>query len=344
MISIKELINRAKRGPSDLVSLDLSTTSVKALRMKKAEGGGTILAAGILPGVPIPAPFAEASERIEPLELPKNLRGKYACITIPGHGTVVKLLSFPGNFGAKEEAQLSEQLGLEEPEKYRIGYKLITSGKARSETKVLAVATPENVAAALCQLLPAGIPAPYSIELSGLAGMSALLQREDMTQSNSAIGAIAFGDEISYLALFHDGALALVRKFDLGTNTILNKIRQSLGVDLETAKGILADGSFDISQPVSEATDPFLKQLVISRDFVERRENCHVSKIYASGSILTCNDWTSEIKKRLGLDVEAWNPMEGLSLTPNAIPSELVGREFEFSSAIGAALGAFEES
>ena len=52
---------------------------------------------------------------------------------------------------------------------------------------------------------------------------------------------------------------------------------------LRSAQQILFDGSFDISQPIAEVMGPFEKQLIVSRDFVERRENCRINKIYAAG-------------------------------------------------------------
>ena len=152
-----------------------------------------------------------------------------------------------------------------------------------------------------------------------------------------------FGDTTSSFAIFNNGLLALVRRFDVGTDTILEKIQESLGVDRDTAKGIIADGAFDISQPVSEVLEPLIKQIMVSRDFVERREDCHISKIYVSGGLVISRDSLDEMRASVGVDVDPWSPFDKLHVQPDAVPENLVGQEWRFSAAVGAALGLFEE-
>jgi Tfp pilus assembly PilM family ATPase len=144
--------------------------------------------------------------------------------------------------------------------------------------------------------------------------------------------------------LFNKGLLALIRRFDFGINTLLDNVQQALGVDRETAQGIVSDGSFDISQSVSEVVEPLVKQLIVSRDFVERRENCHISKLYVSGGLTASRDSLDEIRSAMGIEVALWNPFEGITLAPGTIPDTLTGQECRFSAAIGGVLSAFEES
>jgi Tfp pilus assembly PilM family ATPase len=121
-------------------------------------------------------------------------------------------------------------------------------------------------------------------------------------------------------------------------------VRSGLGVDAPTAAGILADGSFDISHTIAEVMDPLVKQIVISRDFVERRENCHMSRLYLSGGLTVSRCVRDELRGALELDVETWNPFEGLRVQSGAVPESCVGREWMFASAVGACLGTFEET
>ncbi|MDD4870672.1 MAG: pilus assembly protein PilM, partial [Kiritimatiellae bacterium] len=209
---------------------------------------------------------------------------------------------------------------------------------------ILAVALPEAEAGIIAALLPTGLPAPFSLEVSGLATMSTFLHSVGKYIMENAVGVIDFGARISTFALFNKGLLALIRRFNFGTNTLLDNVQQALGVDRETAQGIVSDGSFDISQSVSEVIEPIVKQLTVSRDFVERRENCHISKIYVSGGITVSRDSLEEIRSSMGLEVVLWNPLEGLIVTQGAIPENMTGKESRFSAAIGAALATFEET
>jgi Tfp pilus assembly PilM family ATPase len=105
----------------------------------------------------------------------------------------------------------------------------------------------------------------------------------------------------------------------------------------------MESGSFDISQAVSEVMEPFNKQLVISRDFVERRENCRIGHLFACGGMAGSRDWVADVQSATGMDVSAWNPFEGYAAADGAVPEELAGQESRFAAAVGSCLASFEE-
>ena len=151
------------------------------------------------------------------------------------------------------------------------------------------------------------------------------------------------GSRVSFLGIFNKGVLVLIRKLDFGTSAILKKLQERLGVDAETAQGIVADTSFDISQALHDSMEVFIRQMVISRDFVEGRENCHVARLYACGGAVHFRHWVSEVQSAVGLPTETWNPFEGFPAGPLAIPENVKGDASRFAAAVGAALGTIEE-
>ena len=161
---------------------------------------------------------------------------------------------------------------------------------------------------------------------------------------DDTVAALDFGSAQSFYSLFHKGSLVLVRKFDFGTNAVIDKVTQSLGVDRTTAEGILADGSFDISQPMSEVMGPFIKQLIISRDFVERRENTSVKNVYICGAADLGSAWNRQLASTMAVDLQAWNPLEGITIAPDAGDPAKLEQVSRFASAAGAAIGVFDES
>jgi Tfp pilus assembly PilM family ATPase len=340
MKPIRELLDGLKRGPTDVVGIDVASSGVKVVRARSTEGGITVVAADVLPRPAQPV----NPEDIQALSLPMRLRGRHACLTFTAQGAIVKLLSFPGAFDERAEAKLTDSMGLDEPDRYRVGYKVIAEGHARGESRVLAVAWLDEEARRGSLLLPAGLPVPYSLEVSGLSTIAAFLNALPEKERNGAIGVVDFGDTATTYAIFNRGALALVRRFNFGTNALLEKVQMSLGVDRETAQGIVTDGSFDISQPLAEVLEPLIKQLMVSRDFVERRENCRISRVYASGGLAKSRDAAEEIRAAMDVELQSWNPFEGLTLAKDAIPAGLAGQEWRLAAALGACLGTFEES
>jgi Tfp pilus assembly PilM family ATPase len=344
--SLKEFTSRLKkkRMPTDVVGLDLTGAGINAVRMRKSDTEISVIAIDTVATAAAGSDSAGDSEgEVTPLSLPPKLKARYAAFAALGETCIVKFLSFPGRFDEAAEAKVVENLGLDDPNKYRVSYKLVSDPQAK-EAKVLAVALPEQEAAGIPLLLPTGLPAPYSLEIAGLATMTAFLHFLGDKAKEDAVGIIDFGTNVSSFALFNKGTIALVRRFNFGTSALLNKVRETLGVDIETAEGIIADGAFDISQAVSEVMEPIVKQVVVSRDFVERRENCRISKMYVSGALIVSRDAIEEIRSSMGLTVETWNPFEGLTMSSGALPENLAGQEWRFAAAVGACLATFEET
>lgn len=339
---------RLKPKPTDVLGLDIAHSGIKAARVKRnADGSFILLGADILPGVSLPKKPGETSGPMSPLKLPKNLAAKYAALTVTGENAIVKLLSFPGRadtIGAELDTKVMEGMALENQENFRVNYKVLTETQSKTECRALAVAVPEVEAGSACTLLPAGIPAPHSIEVSGLAAMTAFLQSTGGKNAEGAVGMLEFGSRVSFFAVFNKRVPVLIRKFDVGSSLILEKVQESLGVDRSTAEGILADGSFDISQQMGDVMDGFVKQIMVSRDFVERRESCRISKVFVSGGATKSRDWLTELKSALGYDVSLWNPFDSLKIPDGALAESVKGQEVRFAAAVGAALATLIEA
>lgn len=337
MVNFKKLMMRIKKGPQDIVGVDLDPSGVKCVRVRKTNGAISVVSSAILPA------YSVGADSASPFHLPKPLVARHVSICVPGESAVVKLLNLPGQLEGDVQTQIKEHMGIEEGD-YRIGYQIVSHGHGRTETKLLTVAIPEAEAKAACGLFPTGWPAPISIEISGLAAMTAFLHGPARAHGDQAVGVIEQGARATFAAFFNKGELVLIRKFDSGHFDLLDRIQKNLGVDRATAENIVADGSFDVSQIIKEVSEPFIKQLVISKHFIERRENCLIAKLYLPGGKGVSRDWQNEIKSAVSLDVDPWNPFEGLSLVPGAIPQPYESQLSRFAGAIGAALGTFEEA
>lgn len=312
--------------------------------MRKSNDAVTLLAVDVLERPPLPA--VEPDEDLpepEPLDFPARVRGRYASLAVNSDRALIRLLSFPGRSDADIGHRVVEGLALENPDDYRISYNVLTAGAARADTRVVAVALPEDEAFDALGLLPrSGTPAPYSLEISGLASLTAFANGPVAAREDDTVGILVFGESSSLLALFRGGQPVLIRKLDRGTRTLLDRVVETLGVNAETAEGILADGSFDISPAVSDVMEPLVKQLIVSRDFVERRENCRVDGLYLCGGLVVSRDVQNEIQSSTGLDVAAWNPLDDVPAADDAVPEALGGQSWRFSAAIGACLATFE--
>ncbi len=332
---IRKIQQQILKKPTDVVGLDLDADGVKAVRLRRNANSIHLVAADALPGVTVPPADGET---VEPLKIPKSLCGHYAALAVAAPGALVKLLNIPGRFGDVEEQRLATSLGVEQEDAYRISYNILSESKASRETRVLAAALPEADAAAAVALLPKGRPAPYSLELSGLAALNGFFHGAVAERAEQTVGMLEGGETRTMFAIFIKGQPVLVRRFEFGAETVIAKIGEKLGVDANTAKGFMTDGSFDVASILQQSFETVFKQIVISKEFVERRENCRLSQILLSGALTAIRGMDEAVKQFMGTEVRKWNPFSGLGVAPENLPESVVGQESRFAAAFGAAM------
>lgn len=333
MKKITEVLKAFQRGYTDVLGLDVAASGLKAVRVKVVNKAVSVVAVDMLP--------AETLQGNGVIALPKTLRARYVALATSEPGAIVKLLTFPAHSDKPADAHVHELMGLGEQTEYRLAYEPVV--ESRSEIKVLAVGMPLQTIRTMCQYFPSGVPAPCAIEVAGLASMTAYARGPGRNHSEDCVAVIDFGANMTLVAFFNKGTLVMVRKFEVGTQTILKKLQDSLGVDGDVAAGILNDGSFDISQIVHQSLESFLQQLIISWDFVERRENSRIARLYVCGGGASLGSWAHEIKNTTGQSPAVLNPFEGWALSPETLLEKWKGQESRFAAALGCALGAVEE-
>lgn len=330
---------KKRARPQEIVAIDFSQVEAKCARLRPGNGGIQVVAVDGLPRIQEDA-AVDSKVGHKLIELPKPLMCRSAILCLPGKNALVKLLNLPGHLDSSSEAKIREDMGVGAGE-YRIGYKDLGYSHGRVETKLLTVAIPEAEILRYLGYFASGWPVPVSVELSGLAAINAFTCGYLEKSADEALGVIQLEDDVSFFAFIHKKELVLIRKYDFGYNNILSAIQSRLSVNRETALNVAADQSFDISQMIKEVCDPFIRQLVISKHFVERRENCHVARIFIPGSAAAAHRLAQEIKVASESEVEEWDPFKGVIVQPEAIVPRLAGQNSLLAAAIGAGIGFF---
>ncbi|MEN7972991.1 MAG: pilus assembly protein PilM [Verrucomicrobiota bacterium] len=340
MSDIKESMKnkRLQRAVPCLVGVDFSSTATKVVRLKKGKDGLVLTGIDLLPAID----FGRPPRRVE---LPRNMMANYGCLTYTGASSVVRMLNVSLPKGQEElpDSKLQELLNVGED--YRVGAMLVKRGQGRQDSSLMAAAIPEKDVGFLLSMFPGGPPAPTSVEVSGLSFVQAFLHARGEECRDEAVCLIEAGDSVCHFAFLNKGSAVLVGKFDFGGSALRAKVAQDLGVDDELAGTILRDQSINISSAMTDVMAPLLKQLSISKDFIERHQSCHISKVYVSGGLSLIPHWSEIIEQMLHVEVFPWSPFENIKFDqPNIVPKDLAAQATRFAAAVGAVIGGFEES
>ncbi len=340
---INKLSGLINRAPMDVVGIDCASNGVRLVRMKKGAAGLSLVGAQTVDPVesvlsPAGGPDSD-SGRLS--SIPVRVRGRYAALAVPGTHGVVKMLRVAEQFDSGDKNQMMAKLGCDESENYRFAVRTIMPATGRSEARLLAAALPEWQAQALLDLLPSsGLPAPRSIEVSELAVVNAFMRFRRIAGDGEADGLIHFDHDVSVFALFNGGVLSQLRAFKFGVTSVLQKVIDTLNVDEQTAEGVLMDGAFDISHLVEEGAREIGNQFLISRDYMERSENCRLKKLYVSGPPSLVSTFMRSMPH--SSEVAEWNAFDGID-THGDVSEEIEAAPWRVASAIGACVGVLED-
>jgi Tfp pilus assembly PilM family ATPase len=188
-----------------------------------------------------------------------------------------------------------------------------------------------------------GIPAPQSLELSTLAVLTAFEHGPVANNASKTTGLIDFGTTETFLSIFHNKKLVLLRKFDFGTNIVMEGLKSTLHVTTEVAHGMIDDSSFDLSDMLDEHMSSIASEFILSRDFIEREDNCKINMLYAIGGIALSTTAMQNLEIFMNIDITPWNPFDGLKVPPQTFLNDVEGQRWRFAGAIGAALATLEK-
>ncbi len=328
-----------KRTPTDVVGLDVGGATTRVVRIKRIGEGFTLVGADLFPRQAMPAPEAE-EVHAPPLLLPKSLRAPYAAIAVTSPQAAIRMLSVPGGAESLAGLNFNELLGLAEGVDFRIGYEVL-SAEGR-EQSVLASALPEKQARWAVSLLPQGLPAPCSLQAGGAAVLNCFARELAAHHGDVPAIFVQVGHDVTDMAAFYKGRLALYRQCMMGSQSIVKTVQERFGIEEELVPGVLEDDLIDASQPIAAAIEPFLRQLVLAREFVERKRSCRIEKILLCGALLGSKHWNEHIGRTMGITPEIWNPLATLPCLPDALSERVKGMENRFATAVGAALAVLE--
>jgi Tfp pilus assembly PilM family ATPase len=238
------------------------------------------------------------------------------------------------------EQKIRELLNI--TDEFRVSAQLVKRGKDRQDSSFLAAAIPNDDVERLIGMFPAGPPAAASLEVSGLSFITAFLHARGTECADSTVCLLETGETMSHFAFLTNGLVTLVGKMPFGAKILRQKLAEDLGLDEELAASILSDDSVNISSSIAGVLIPYIKQLSISKDFIERHQGGHISRLYISGGLSLLPIWGKEVGRLLGTHVAHWSPFENIEYSPDAYPDDMIKQATRFSAAIGAAIGGIE--
>jgi len=265
----------------------------------------------------------------------ENLRSDYLSVVYGGAGIGIRLLSFPGKPGDEQALnhQVTEALGVDSQTTSIVLQVVHQSGEGEpQEYAVLAATMPRPLVTGIRGMVEGAGMRPVSLVTPGVAAANltrAFPQLLEKTQITAFLDIEASG---SILLLYRNTDLVLARHFRFGADRIVQTLQNGTNLDYETAAKLFLSGSFDFSASVAPVVEPWLHQISISLDFLERRYGNSVQELFLFGEGARSDVLEKMIRDRVQCPVTQWHPLADGGIMPT--PPKLTESVDAFTAAV----------
>lgn len=332
------------------IGLDIGSSSIKAVQLKKGRGGIELQAFGMQPLVPQTIvdgtimDQAAVVDAIRALWSRLRLKTKDVAIGIAGHSVIIKKISVPSMRADELPTQIRSEAEHHIPfskEDVEIDYHVVANSNAQGQTELLLVAAKKEVVADYTQVVRDASLAPQVIDVSAFAAQNGYEVNYALAPTETIV-LVTVGAAISNLNIVRGGVSLFTRDITIGGNAFTEEIQKQLGVSADEAEAYKVGGSHDEHGVVPQEVERIIEGVaeVMAGEFQRSLDfflattaDTNVSRIAIAGGSAKVAALQRAIERRSRLTVEvvdAWKRVTiGAGLDRNYLaahsPEALVG-------------------
>lgn len=323
----------------DIIGIDIGSSSVKLLELKKAKKGYQLKNVGIAflpPGTVVDGALKDqgtVTNIIKNLVSNLGIKTKNVATSVSGHSIIVKNISLP----VMTEKELEESIKWEaeqyipfEIDDVNIDFQILGENpENKSQMNVLLVAAKQDFINDYTKVIKeAGLnTVVMDVDFFALENM---FEINYPYNEDEVIALVDIGASILNMDVLKNGVSVFTRTLSIGGNKITAEIQKKKGISYEEAealkiggqakginyneiKGIVEDISLSLATEIQRSLDFFWAT------FADE----HINKIYLSGGCSKSIELKRLIEYRVGdIPVEVVNPFAGIDCSEKAFDSE----------------------
>ncbi len=337
----------------DVIGLDIGSSSIKMVELKKDRGGYKLQNLAISPLPPeaiVDGALMDSATIIEAIRdviAASKTKSKDVVTSVSGHSVIVKKISLP----FMTEAELEESIQWE-AERYipfdindvNIDFQIFGSTQEKPEVMdvILVAAKKDIINDYVSVVMESGLN-PVIIDLDAFA-------LENMLAINYEIGAgetvavANVGATVTNISVIKDNTSAFTRDVFKGGSQMTEEIQRQLHVDHEEAEKIKVGTKVDLSSQsvvqsvLKTASESLSVEIGNSLDFFQSTaSNEKINRLYLSGGGSKIKDFDIILQQQIGIPVEVVNPFKKIEYSGKDFDLEYL-REIGPIMAVGVGL------
>ena len=305
---------------TEILGLDIGSSSVKAVRLRKDESGYSVTAAGI-------TEVAASEEDDNHLNTVNAIR---ECFELVGSRTIFAVCGLSGpevavrdfEFPSLSTSEIDGAVLFEASQvcpfnaaESVVDYHLISNGD--DKTRGILVAAMNTLVTDKVNLAKEAALKCVLMDVEGLALLNCFTGLGG-NSDKSTIAILNVGNSRTTLAIMGDNSRPFVRDMTFAGNDIIKQIAADKSMSKEDVKSILSGKSKTTQTELNDSLEKACKQLIVDvsntlRYYATQEQSTPVEKIFVCGGFALANGFVELLNSRFGIEAVLWNPFEKIS-------------------------------
>ena len=334
------------------IGLDIGSSCVKAVQLKRKANGWALQAFGMQPLVPqtiVDGTIMDqgaVSEAIRQLWSRLRLREKGVAIAIAGHSVIIKKIAVPMMkpeelaANIRNEAEHHIPFGRDDVEiDYHVTNSLTTSG----QTELLLVAAKKEVVSDYIQVVRDANLNPQIVDVAAFASQNGFEANYQLDPRDTVV-LINIGAAISNINIVRSGVSLFTRDVTIGGNAFTEEIQKQMGIAADEAEAYKVGGSQtedgvvpqEVLRVMEGVSEVMAGEFQRSLDFfLATTADANVTRLVLAGGSAKVTSLHRAIERRSRLPLEVADAWKRIEIDPQLDRSYLAAHSPEALIGVG---------
>jgi type IV pilus assembly protein PilM len=346
-------------GKQSIVGLDVGSSSIKAVELKRSRTGIEATHVGLEPlpsDIVVDSMIVDSgtvSTAIAKLFSENEIKSRAVATSVSGHSVIVKKLSLP----TMSDAELAETIQKEAAQQIpfdiadvSIDYQVLSEDPSNPQMDVLLVAVKKDKILNYTNVLSMAGKAPAIVDIDAFA-LQNCYEYNYEPAPGSTVALLNLGASVMNINIVKGNVPLFTRDVSVGGHQYTDSLQKELDLSFEDAESLklgrkVGTVSEDAKLPIlQQVTEIIVLEIQKTFDFFRATApGEHIEKIFLAGGSSKVPALLESLRQEFSLPVEILNPFQKISAPVEGMGAELISQNAgQLAVAVGLALRSFED-
>ena len=346
-------------GGKPIVGLDIGSSSIKAVELRKARGEFHVANAGLEPlgtDIVVDSMIVDSgsvASAISKIFAEHGLKSKQVATSISGHSVIVKKISM----ATMNEPELAETIRTEaqqhvpfEIDDVNLDYQVLSSDRSEPQMEVLLVAVKKDKILNYTNALQLAGRQPVIVDVDAFA-LQNCYEFNYEPASTSTVALLNLGASVMNINIVKGTTPLFTRDVSVGGNQYTDALQKELDLSFDDAESLklgnkVGTVSDDAKAPIfQQVTELIVLEIQKTFDFFRATATGeHIERIYMAGGSSHIAGLLEALRREFSVSVDLLDPFMRITPPADWSPELLQQQAPQLVVAVGLALRSFEDS